>query len=108
MYRHVLIGLLRKQLRTLFLLRFKEQYKLPQSAINFAVGSINSIVESVCDDVYESVHASLKMGTAEFAACFQEYQDPFASLHTEYKQSKFYRDVFGLVVNSLHEMNIVM
>ena len=94
----------------LFLLRFKEQYKLPQSAINFAVGSINSIVESVCDDVYESVQASLQRDgcTAELAACFQEHQDPFASLHTEYRQSKFYRDVFGLVVNSLHEMNVVM
>lgn len=45
----------------LFLLRFKEQYKLPQTAINFAVGSINSIVEGVCDNVYESVQASLQI-----------------------------------------------
>ena len=29
----------------LFLLTFQEKYKLPQKAINFAVGSVNTIVQ---------------------------------------------------------------
>ena len=32
-------------------------------------------------------------------SAFDEREDPFASLGSEYKQSKFYRDVFGLVVS---------
>ena len=35
----------------LFLLTFKEQYKLPQRAINFAVGSISTILQSVCGTI---------------------------------------------------------
>ena len=69
--------------RALFLLRFKEQYKLPQSLINILLCDLS--VESVCDDVYESVHISLQRDgcSAEMAACFREHQDPFASLQTE-------------------------
>ena len=33
--------------------------------------------------------------------CF-EHEDPFASLQTEYQQTKFYQEEFGLVVSSLH------
>ena len=61
-------------------------------------------MDSVYDTVQESVQASLQRDehTVDLAACFQECEDPFASLETEYKQSKFYRDVFGLVVSSTH------
>ena len=85
----------------LFLLTFQEQYKLSQTAINFAVGSINSIVNDVCESVHESVTSSLNSGCSsmDIAACFEDHKDPFSSLQTEYKQSKFYREEFGLVVS---------
>ncbi len=68
-----------------FLLTFKEQYKLPQTVINFAIGAINGLITDVSEAVRESPTS--------------EYENPFASLQTEYKQSKFYREVFGLVVS---------
>lgn len=69
----------------MFLLTFKERYNLPQTAIDFAVGTINGIISNVCDSI-QVPHAC-------------EVEDPFALLETEYKQNKFYRDVFGLVVS---------
>lgn len=78
----------------LFLLTFQEQYKLSQTAIN-------SIVNNVCDSVQESVRSSLDSGfsSMDVAACFDDHRDPFSSLQTEYKQSKFYREEFVLVVS---------
>lgn len=84
----------------LFLLTFQEKYKLPQKAINFAVGSVNTIVDSVCHSIQESVQeclAPISDGT-DLAHCF-DYEDPFSLLQTEYQQSKFYRERFGLIVS---------
>ena len=86
----------------LFLLTFQERYKLSQTAINFSVGSINAIVNGVCESVHGSIQSSLDSGrcsSTDVAACFDDHEDPFASLHTEYKQSKYYREEFGLVVS---------
>ncbi len=84
----------------LFLLTLKEKYKLSQKAINFAVGSISTIVDSVTESIQDSVESALENGAsiADVAECFQ-HDDPFESLQTEYKQSKFYREEFGLVVS---------
>lgn len=89
-----------KRSAALFLLTLKERYKLSQTAINFAVGSINGIVDSVCESLQESVQSSLDIGKgcSDVTACFNEREDPFILLQTEYKQSKFYREEFGLVV----------
>ena len=84
----------------LFLLTFQEKYRLSQTAINFAVGSINALVDSVHESIKASVLDRLKTGaaTVDLSVCF-DHDDPFASLQTEYQQSKFYREEFGLVVN---------
>ena len=76
----------------LFLLTLQEKYRLSQKAVNFAVGSISTIVDSVCDSIKESVKNSLDLNS-----CF-DFEDPFSSLQTEYQQTKFYREEFGLVV----------
>ena len=73
----------------LFLLTFQEKYRLSQTATNFSVGSINSIVDSVLESIKESTEMDIS---------FFSYSDPFSSLQTEYQQSKFYREQFGLVV----------
>ena len=85
----------------LFLLTFQERYKVSQTAINFAVGSINTIVSGVCESVRESIQSSVDSGCSsmDIAAHFDDREDPFASLQTEYRQSKFYREHFGLVVS---------
>ena len=40
----------------LFFLAFKEQYKLPQTAVNVAVGFITSILTTMCATLQESMH----------------------------------------------------
>lgn len=35
---------------------------------------------------------------AEISECFDNRENPFADLDTEYMQSKYYREAFGLVV----------
>lgn len=77
----------------MFLLTLKERYNLPQTAIDFAVGTIHGIISNVCDSI-QVPHAC-------------EVEDPFGLLETEYKQNKFYRDVFGLVVSvQLHVLHV--
>ena len=65
---------------------------LPQAAIDFAVGAVNGIVTNAC----ESLLTRVNLPTTDF-----ELDDPFASLQTEYQQSKFYRQEFGMVVSVL-------
>ena len=82
----------------LFLLTFKERYMLPQAAINFAVSAVNGIVTSACESIQQSLLTSINLPTDEISTHF-EPEDPFASLQTEYQQTKFYRQVFGMVVS---------
>lgn len=91
-----------KRTAGLFLLTFKEKFKLSQKAINFAVGSINTIVDSVCDTVQQSVVSDLR--EKGFCGDVMEsfhHDDPFALLQTEYRQQQFFREEFGLVVSVL-------
>jgi len=64
----------------LFLLTFQERFKLSQSAINFAVGSINTIVDSVCKSVQSSVEG--EVSATRLTESFDEREDPFAPLKT--------------------------
>ena len=91
-----------QRVAALFLLTLQEKYRLSQAAINFAVGSINSIVNGVCHSIQGSVSHALQ-GNASPNTVLQciEHDDPFAMLKTEYQQSKFYKNEFGLVVSHL-------
>ena len=85
----------------MFLLTYKERFKLPQASIDFAVGAINGIVDSVCESVkksVESVFDSPQTPTKEDVMSCIQHDDPFSSLQTEYQQTKFYCAEFGLVV----------
>lgn len=91
-----------------FLLTFKEQYKLTQTSINYAVGAINGIVQGVCSDVQKNIQELLSESfnksppnercPFDISEAFK-YNDPFAFLQTEHQQIKFYKDEFGLVVS---------
>lgn len=84
----------------LFLLTFQERYRLSQKSIDFAVGTVHHIVDSVCSQIQSSVEESLHSNTNtdfDFTQCFN-YDDPFHCLKTEYQQTKFYKNEFGLVV----------
>ncbi len=86
----------------LFLLAFKEKYNISQGAINYAVGSITTIVEKICSNVQQSVTTTLRENnfTDDISSSFG-FEEPFFGLETEYRQSLYYRTEFGLIV-SMH------
>ena len=85
----------------IFLLTLKEKYSVSQKAIDFAVGSMTTIMDNMCDTIKESVERSLEQekDKSDIISCFN-HVDPFSYLQTEYQQSKFYRKEFGLVVGA--------
>ena len=87
----------------LFLLTMQEKYCLSQKAINFAVHSVGTLIDKTCDSVRSSVKRCLCHDSVIDDFCF-DHEDPFASLQTDYQQTKFYREQFGLVVsmNRIH------
>ena len=85
-----------------FLLTLKERYRLSQVAVDFAVGAVKQIVSIIYENVKKSVTQSLEekgldIPTHELEGLFTPI-DIFEGLETEYQQTKFYRDHFGLVV----------
>lgn len=83
-----------------FLLALKEQHRLTQVSINFLVDQVKLIVAGVVADIKETVHSKLTENgvTTTLYECFQEV-NPFEGLDTEYKQTKFYKEHFNLVVS---------
>ena len=83
-----------------FLLGLKERYRLSQAAVDFTVGAVNQIISIVYEDLKKNVTQSLNgMGVAitDIDHLFNP-EDIFDGLETEYQQTKFYKDHFGLVV----------
>lgn len=87
-----------EKIAALFLLNFKERYKLTQTSINFAVGAINGILDGVCSTIQQKLQNSLEEGRYSPADHFH-HDDPFDELQTEYQQSNFYQQEFGLIVS---------
>lgn len=79
-----------QRIAAMFFLTFKEKFVIPQTAMNFAVGSITRLIE-----------CARKEETGDGV-------DPFKLLQTEYMQSKFYREEFGLVVSINLTLNILV
>ena len=84
----------------LFLLTLKEKYRLTQASLDFAVGCVNNIVNKTVKFIEESVMSSLgdQRDILLSNSCFSQI-DLFQNLKTEYQQTKFYREHFGLVVS---------
>ena len=84
-----------------FLLTLKEKYGVAQSVVDFAVGSMNQMLDHVCDELQKSVetcmHENEITPPRNLSECFA-HTNPFSHLETEYQQAKYYREHFGLVV----------
>lgn len=79
-----------KKAAALFILTFQERYKLSQKATNSAIGTVNTIVDSACEEVGNSLKERLP--GADICDCLNQRESPFSGLDTEYKQSKYYRE----------------
>ena len=90
----------------LFLLTLKERYQLTQTAINFLIRQVQNMIHYSLLNIKNSAEL---MGliteniTQSVLLDYFECVDPFKSLHSEYLQTKFYKDHFGLVVSSYNE-----
>ena len=89
----------------LFLLSFKERYRLSQSAINYAMHCVDMMVSATCENIYEHVENKLlECGIAipnDLKDCLSTLKSPFSNLKTKYQQRKFYKDKLGLVVSTV-------
>ena len=84
-----------------FLLSLKERHRLTQNAINFAVMSVKKLISEAQDDIVSSVIDQLNaqgMQTEDLNLQLG-LPDPFVSLETEHMQTKFFKEMFGLVVS---------
>ena len=90
-----------------FLLALKERYRLSQTTVDFTVGAVNQIISIVYEDLRKSVIQSLNdIGVPTQDICIDHLFSPeniFEELETEYQQTKFYKDHFGLVVSSVQQ-----
>lgn len=85
-----------------FLLTIKEKYRLTQAAVDYAVGSVNQMVSHVCEELHVSVVRTLQNNNIPIPEELNDtftLIDPFQGLATEYQQSKYYQEHFGLVVS---------
>lgn len=80
----------------LFLLTFKEKFNLSQKAVDYAVGSITTLVNQVGTSIQQSVQRVLK--DRNLSEDILRVDDPFAHLYTEHRQFMYYKREFGLVV----------
>ena len=93
-----------KRSTALFLLTLKERYQLTQAALDFTVPQVKEMMFYDHQDKVAAINTALSSqpttSTQELSDCL-EYTNPFAGLETEYLQTKYYREHFGLVVSSV-------
>ena len=90
-------------------MKLKEKYQLAQVTVNEIVQDIDAMVGNIaCDlrlrvtSVLEEADVNLAL-VPDFANAFNgpTIVQPFAGLHTEHLQNKFYRQHLGLVVSNI-------
>ncbi len=74
-----------------FLLTLKEQYRIPQTALDFTINAVKDIV---------SAHSSGVSVSSTIADHCDESLNPFEGVETEHMQTKFFKERFGLVVGA--------
>ena len=83
-----------------FVLSLKEKFKLSQVSLNFAIKSVEEIIEMSATNIQHSVVKTLQESdiTTNIAHCFTS-PSPFANLKTEYQQTRFFKEHFGYIVS---------
>ena len=81
----------------LYLLTLKEQYQLTQAAMDFSIGQVRNMFQYALEDIQKLVEERVT-SNIDVSDCFS-HVDPFETLETEYLQSKYYKENFGLVVS---------
>ena len=83
------------------ILTLKEKFKLPQSAIDYTIQAVEEITMLSTDSMKKSVTNNLLASGLSINPSFNDCSSnsPFMELKTEYQQTKFFKENFGLVVS---------
>ena len=86
----------------LFLITLKERYRLTQVAVDFAIEQVQMMIQRALSDAKNEVESLIPANSIPgLSTCF-EVVDPFSMLQTEFLQTKFYKEHFGLVVRIMY------
>ena len=94
-----------KRTSALYLMKMKEIYRLSQVPIDDIVEGSQSIFNHVVHRFRAKVHSKLsEIGIDEnkLDDIFSDLPDPFMGLETRYKQEKYFREDFNLVVSYIY------
>ena len=79
-----------------FILTLKEKFKLTQTSLDYTVKGVEELLLLSSKYLEQSVSESLGLASSPF--CF--HLSPFDDLKTEYQQTKFFKENFGLIVSA--------
>lgn len=98
------------KMAALFLLTLKEEHRLTQTAVDFALGQVRQMTNYLVQDLHSNILSKLQLNAdinvPDLSSCFANI-NPFKGLETEYKQSKFYQQHFNLIVNFLVLLSVI-
>jgi len=87
-----------------FLLNLKEKYKVTQVALDFVLDKVVEFIAIASAKIKCNVLDKLKELNHDveeiLSDCFLPI-DPFSQMRTEYEQTKFYKEHFGLIVSCM-------
>lgn len=88
-----------------FLLNLKERHKLTQVALDYISEAVSELNEIIANKIKHTVSRKIEELGYDITStllndCFIP-TDPFLHLRTEYEQTKFYKEHFGLIVSTL-------
>ena len=85
-----------------FILNLKEKFKLTQVSIDFVTHSVEELLKASTENIKQGILEYLHQQGIEIALPFPDKCFPvnlFQRFTTEYQQTKFYKEYFGLIVS---------
>lgn len=80
-----------------FILTLKERFKLTQVSLDYTVKAVDELMQLFSKCEQQSVSENPELAGSS------PYQSPFDELSTEYQQTKYFKENFGLIVSAYIE-----
>ena len=81
-----------------FLLILKERFKLTQASLDYTIKAVEDMMLLSANVLRQSIMDNRELATAPFDVQ-SPFVNPFVGLKTEYQQTKFFKENFGLIVS---------
>ena len=85
-----------------FLLKTREQYRIPQSTLNSIISDFRGLWELSIGLMKQKVQECAESDEVDSSSLMKCFDDsfPFESLETEYRQLQYYKEHFNYLVSS--------